>query len=151
MQAPLLWVWRSLLGCVTMQAVLGDKPQQDAHDKNDQIETVGRRQRGMGSAVSDDGAGDDEGQHGADGAAGQDKVHQLRRGDLGLLRSQRNQRGIDSAADKARPRIYMLSMALCWLLTNMYIIKVERAANTVTMRCRSKKRSATLKNHMPTI
>ena len=59
-------------------------------------------QRCQWTAGSHNRAGDHESEHGADGAAGEDKVHQLRRSDPRLLRAERNDRGVDGAGEEAQ-------------------------------------------------
>ncbi|MNU11118.1 hypothetical protein D3C72_2587250 [compost metagenome] len=67
-----------------MLTVLAHQAQNQAHDKHHGIQRVGGLQRGVWAAVSHNRAGDYEGQHGADGAAGQYEVNQFWRSDFGL-------------------------------------------------------------------
>ncbi len=87
---------------MTVAAVLGHEAQQQTHHEHRQVQAVGGGQRRVRPAFRHDRAGDHEGQHGADGAAGQDKVDQLRRGDLGLQRAEGDQRGVDGAGNEAQ-------------------------------------------------
>ncbi|MNY81526.1 hypothetical protein D3C86_2231290 [compost metagenome] len=63
---------------MTVAAVLGNETEQQTHDEHRQVQAVGGGQRSMRAAFRYDRAGDHEGQHGADGAAGQDEVNQFR-------------------------------------------------------------------------
>ena len=58
-------------------AVTGDEAEDKAHHEHHGVEAVSGVQRCQRTAGSHNRAGDHESQHGADGAAGEDKVHQL--------------------------------------------------------------------------
>ena len=71
---------RRLVGscCRVVLTVTGHKAQHEAHDEHHGVQTVSGMQRRQRAAVRNNRARDHEGQHGADGAAGQHEVHQLR-------------------------------------------------------------------------
>lgn len=71
------------------------------HDEHHGVQAVGGVQRASGP-LSDDRARHHKGQHGADGAAGQDEVHQLRRGHFGLQGEVTDDRRINGAGEEAR-------------------------------------------------
>lgn len=56
-------------------AMTGDEAEDKAHYEYHGIEAVSGVQRGQGTAGRHNRAGDHESEHGADGAAGEDKVH----------------------------------------------------------------------------
>ena len=68
-----------------MLAMTSHKTEDKAHDEDDRVQTICGKQGGLRTTVRDDRAGDDECQHGADGAAGQYEVNQFWRGHSGLL------------------------------------------------------------------
>ena len=60
-----------------MLAMAAHKAQNKTHHEHHGVQTVCRRQRRQRAAMGNDRASDNEGQHGTDGAAGQDKVNQF--------------------------------------------------------------------------
>ncbi len=64
--------------CRVVLTVTGHKAQHEAHDEHHGVQTVSGMQRRQRAAVRHNWTRDHEGQHGADGAAGQHEVHQLR-------------------------------------------------------------------------
>ena len=60
-----------------MLTMTAHKAEDKAHDEYNGIQAVCGRQRRQRAAMGNDRPGDHEGQHGADGAAGQHKVNQF--------------------------------------------------------------------------
>ena len=88
--------------CRVVLAVAGHKAQNEAHDEHHGIQTVSGVQRRQRAAVGNDRARHHEGEHGADGAAGQHEVNQLRRGHFGLQGAQGDDRGVNRAGEEAQ-------------------------------------------------
>ena len=60
-----------------MLAMAAHKAQNKTHHEHHSVQTICSGQRRQRAAVGNDRPGDHEGQHGADGAAGQNKVNQF--------------------------------------------------------------------------